>query len=256
MHFDALTVACIAAELQRTVEGGRVQQVIAPDEQSIGMELYAQQQRIYLLLSADPRKSRVHTVQEKLRRGVETVSPLLLLLRKYVRGSQLTTVEQPDVTERLLHFHFFHPEHGETQLVVELIGQRSNLILLGEPQKEPATVGQRLILDSLRRMWASEGVQRPVMPKQPYAPPSPQEKLLPILNIDGSGANGSDANGSGVNGKGSPANGKSVSMTQLRLLLRAGDSLWRALVNNFAGVSPTLAREIAWRATGTIDAMA
>lgn len=224
MHFDAVTVAGVVAELQRTIEGGRVQQVIAPDKHSIGMEIYAQRQRYYLLFSADPQKSRVHLIQEKLRRGVETPSPLLLLLRKYVRGSQVTAIEQPDPTERVLFCHFSHPEHGKTVLVAEVIGQRSNLILLDN---------EGTILDSLRRVWAGEGVQRPLMPKQPYLPPPPQEKLAPTFNLDGS------------------SNG--VSVTQLQLLLQTGGPLWRSLVGNFAGVSPTLAREVAWRATGQID---
>ncbi len=223
MHFDALTVAAVVAELQSTVEGGRVQQVIAPDENSIGMELYAQQQRTYLLLSADPQQSRVHLMQEKLRRGVETASPLLQLLRKYVRGSQLTTVEQPDPTERVLFLHFAHPEHGATRLVAELIGQRSNLILL---------TPQGRILDCSRRVWAGEGVQRPVMPGKPYVQPPSQEKRDPFPSSN------------------------SLSATQLSILLQSGGPLWRLLVTHFAGVSPTLAREVAWRAVGSIDAPA
>jgi predicted ribosome quality control (RQC) complex YloA/Tae2 family protein len=213
-------MACVAAELQRTVAGGRVQQVIALDDNSIGMELYAQQQRANLLLSADPKRSRVYLTQEKLRRGVEQPSPLLLLLRKYVRGSQLTTVAQPDPTERVLFLHFAHPEHGATRLVVELIGQRSNLILLNQ---------QGRILDCVRRVWAGETVQRPVMPGQPYEPPPAQEKRAPLP----------DANG--------------MSATQLAILRQSGGPLWRLLVSHFAGVSPTLAREVTWRATGRID---
>ncbi|MCB0124392.1 MAG: NFACT family protein, partial [Caldilineaceae bacterium] len=126
MHFDALTVAAVAAELQQTIEEGRVQQVLAVDENSIGMEIYAQRQRHYLLLCADPKASRVYLAQEKLRRGVKKESPLLLLLRKYVRGGQLTAIAQPDPTERVLILHFFHPEHGATQLIAECITQRGN----------------------------------------------------------------------------------------------------------------------------------
>ena len=86
MHFDALTLAAIVDELSDTLVNGRVQQVIAPDEQSIGLEVYSQQSRRYLLLSADPQFSRVHLASHKLRRGAAQPSPLLQLLRKYVRG--------------------------------------------------------------------------------------------------------------------------------------------------------------------------
>ena len=224
MHFDALTVAAVAAELQQTIEEGRVQQVLAVDENSIGMEIYAQRQRHYLLLCADPKASRVYLAQEKLRRGVKKESPLLLLLRKYVRGGQLTAIMQPDPTERVLILHFFHPEHGATQLIVECITQRGNLILV----KEDGT-----ILDCLRRSWAGAGVERPLMPKQPYTPPPAQEKFAPLAHPR----------------IGVPA----ISPTQLSLLLKAGGALWRLLVHQFAGVSPTLAREIAWRVTGQLE---
>lgn len=224
MHYDALTIAAIAAELQQTIEGGRVQQVLAVDENSIGMEIYAQRKRHYLMLNADPRSSRVHLVQEKLRRGVKKDSPLLLLLRKFVRGGQLTAIEQPDPTERLLILHFSHPEHGTTRLIAECITQRGNLILVNDDD---------LIMDCIRRSWASAGVERPLMPKQPYTPPPAQEKFAPIASARIS----------------SPL----ISTTQLSLVLQAGGALWRLLVNQFAGVSPTLAREVAWRVTGSIE---
>lgn len=237
MHFDALTVACVAAELQKTIEGGRVQQVIAPDDQSIGMEIYAQRQRYYLLLNGESRSSRVHLTREKLRRGTDKTTPLLLLLRKYVRGAQLSVLRQPDVTERVLYFSFSHPEHGETQLVAEMIGQRGNLILVDAG-------GQ--ILDCLHRLWESDGVQRPLMPKQPYAPPPPQTKLAPFFRVEENNPNVD----SGMNAMAAER------LTALAQLLQVEEPLWRVLVSNYAGISPTLAREVAWRATGEIDTAA
>ncbi len=41
MHFDALTLAAVVDELQDTVVGGRVQQIVMTDPYSIGMEIYA-----------------------------------------------------------------------------------------------------------------------------------------------------------------------------------------------------------------------
>lgn len=38
MHFDALTLAAIAAELNTTIRGGRVQQILLPDAVGIGQE--------------------------------------------------------------------------------------------------------------------------------------------------------------------------------------------------------------------------
>jgi predicted ribosome quality control (RQC) complex YloA/Tae2 family protein len=121
MHFDALTLACVAHELREELTGGRVQQVVLPDAHSVGFEIYAQRQRRYLFASAEPNAGRIHMVSQKLRRGVEQETPLLLLLRKYVRDSILDAIEQPDPTERILHLVFDHPGYGVTTLVTFLI---------------------------------------------------------------------------------------------------------------------------------------
>ncbi|MGB5052541.1 MAG: NFACT family protein, partial [Caldilineaceae bacterium] len=117
MHFDALTLAAVAAELNTTIRGGRVQQIILPDPHSVGMEIYADRQRHYLLLSAHPQASRVHLSGQKLRRGVEKETPLLQLLKKYVRGAILVAVDLPVAFDRLLALRFDHPQHGSTTLL-------------------------------------------------------------------------------------------------------------------------------------------
>ncbi|MBW7883592.1 MAG: NFACT family protein, partial [Caldilineaceae bacterium] len=85
MHFDALTLACITAELRAATCPGRIQQVLLVDEHSLGLEIYSHGTRHQLLLSAQPAAQRIHTVDYKLRLGVARETPLLLLLRKYAR---------------------------------------------------------------------------------------------------------------------------------------------------------------------------
>ncbi|RME51828.1 MAG: hypothetical protein D6790_19385, partial [Caldilineae bacterium] len=221
MHFDALTLAAVADELNETLRGGRVQQVVLPDAHSIALEVYANRQRVYLLLSAHPQASRVHQVEQKPRRGVEKETPLLLLLRKYVRGSRLDSVETPIPFERVLFLRFDHPQHGPTTLVAEPMGRLSNLMLLD--------AGER-ILDALRRTHPKEAALRPVRPKLLYAPPPPQDKLPPLLD--------------------------DAAVQELAQALSVDERLWRVLVQRVAGVSPTLAREVAWRAAGAADAPA
>ena len=49
MFFDALTMASVADQLRATIRGGRVQRVFLFDSLSVGLEIYAQRQRHYLL---------------------------------------------------------------------------------------------------------------------------------------------------------------------------------------------------------------
>lgn len=221
MHFDALTLAGVAAELTEAILPGRVQQVILPDEKSVGLEIYANRQRRYLLLSAHAQASRVHLVERKLRRGVERETPLLLLLRKYARGAALTHITRPRPFDRVIQFQLDHPEHGISTLVVEPMGRLSNLLLL-----DPS----RIIRAALHPVPPGENAQRVLLPRHPYALPPAQEKLPPLPD-------------------GSPDY-----ESRLHAAIRGEGRIWKGLLAGVDGISPTLAREIAWRATGDEDA--
>jgi predicted ribosome quality control (RQC) complex YloA/Tae2 family protein len=223
MHFDALTLACIADELAEKLTGGRVQQVVLPDAYSVGFEIYAQRQRRYLFASAVPNGGRIHLSAQKLRRGVDQETPLLLLLRKYVRESILDAVVQPEPSERILHLLFDHPGYGITRLVVEPMGRLSNILLVNANGN---------ILDCVNRVRPGENALRVLMPGRPYVPPPPQQRLPPIDD------------------------GRDHYYEELAALLQGTGKLWKAIAEGIAGASPTLAREVAWRATGDVDAPA
>ena len=129
MFFDALTMACVADELRSTILGDRVQQILLPDNLSVGLEIYAQHQRHYLLASAHAEIGRLLLASEKLRRGVDKETGLLLLLRKHARGAILSAIEQPPF-ERILRLQFDPPDWGSSELAVEVMGRHSNVILL------------------------------------------------------------------------------------------------------------------------------
>ncbi|MBN1311118.1 MAG: NFACT family protein [Anaerolineae bacterium] len=209
MYVDSVTIAALADELKTTLLDGRVQSVVAPDDLSVGFEIYAQRQRHYLLISAAPKSARCHLVAEKLRRGVEHPSPLHLLLKKYVDGARLVGIEQPP-WERIITFDF-SGEHGDTRLIAEIMDQRSNIILTLEGE----------IMDCLRRIGPGENRVRTIMPGKPYVPPPAQGKVLP----------------------------DEVTAGQITAFLgQAGDTpAWRVLVGHIAGVSPLLAREVIYR---------
>jgi predicted ribosome quality control (RQC) complex YloA/Tae2 family protein len=218
MYFDALTMAAVADELRAQILGGRVQKVLLPDDLSIGLEVYAHGERRYLLGSAHPEHARLHLAEEKLRRGVEKPTPFLLLLRKYVRGGRIASIEQPHF-ERVLHIGVQHPE-GNTTLIVEVMGRYSNIILVAE---------EGLILDSVKRVGPEMSRYRSILPQRLYVPPPPQSKLDPT----------------------------DVTELRLRDILSDASPespLWRALVEGIGGVSPLMAREVVYRAMGDAGA--
>lgn len=222
MHFDALSLACVVDELNGSCVPGRVQQVLLAGEHALGFEIYTPGTRHQLLIALDAGLARMHTVTYKLRRGVEGETPFLLLLRKYVRGALLAAVDQPDATERVARLHFEHAEHGQTTLICEFIGRQPNALLLRADGR---------ILECLHRVLAADG-GRALMPGRPYAPPPPMDKLAPVDD-------GSDGY-----------------YERFSAALDVAGPLWKALVTGVAGLSPTAAREIAWRAARDIDAPA
>jgi predicted ribosome quality control (RQC) complex YloA/Tae2 family protein len=215
MFFDALTMSCVADELRGTILGGRVQQVLLPDRLSVGLEIYARQQRHYLLASAHAELGRLHLASEKLRRGVDKETGLLLLLRKYGRGAIVSAIAQPPF-ERILRIELDHREWGCSELVVETMGRHSNVMLVDAAGR---------VLDALKRVGPQMSPTRPILPGKPYTPPPPQAKLPP----------------------------SDLTEHRLREILAGHDEetqVWRALVAGLRGTSPLLAREIAFRALG------
>lgn len=213
MYFDALTTAAVADELRDKCRGGRIQRIVQVDPLSLGLEIFADGVRHQVLASADPRYPRLYLADYKLRRGVESPTPLLLLARKHLEGARLIQVEQPPF-ERVLKLLFSGPEE-ESTLLMELIERRANLILLQGA----------CVLDAAQRVGPEMNRYRTVLPGQPYSPPPPQQKLDP------------------------------TDVTELQLGQMLGESLadqpiWKTLVRGVAGVSPLLAREVVFRATG------
>jgi predicted ribosome quality control (RQC) complex YloA/Tae2 family protein len=217
--FDAVTLAAVAAELNEKIARGRAQEIIQLDAYSFGVEIYARPTRHYLYLSAHPTDARVHLVTQKLRGSGMTPTPFLLLLRKYIENSFVASITQPPY-ERVLHIRFDHAREGVTTLVIETMGKYSNLILLDAPG---------VVVDALKRIGAQINRARVTLPRQPYVPPPPQAKIHPST-LD-------------------PAD------LARRLAANPRTHLRQTLVNSIAGISPLLAREIAFRVTGQCDAL-
>ncbi|MCP4539309.1 MAG: fibronectin/fibrinogen-binding protein [Chloroflexi bacterium] len=216
MYVDYLTLACSRDRLDALL-GARVQRVVLPDTLSVGIELYAGQ-RFQMLISAHPQYARMLLVPEKPRRGVDTETPLLQLMRKWVRGARLVNVTQPP-WERILMLHF-KGQAGECRLVVELIGRYSNTVLVGP---------DGCVLAATKYIGPDLNRYRVTLPAHPYQlPPVPPGRQPPTDVTESEWA--SHVGGAGI--------------------CRPDEPLHRLLTGRLLGVSPMVAREIAARAMG------
>ena len=218
---DTFTISALADELNVAIAGGRVQNIIDVDALGIGLEIYANRQRHYLYLSADSLHPRLHLVDAKLRRGLAKPTQLGLLLRTYIEGAIVGEISQPP-WERLLEIALTRAD-AKYRLIAELMPRRANVLLLRDGT----------ILDCLNRVGPEDNRYRLSLPNHEYKPPPP------------------------IRGQLDPAD---LTESDLRRLLasakKASTQTRRLLPGRILGLSPLLAKEIAFRATGATDAKA
>jgi predicted ribosome quality control (RQC) complex YloA/Tae2 family protein len=220
MPFDALTLHAVRDELEASLLHGRVQKTYFADEHSVVLEIYAQGQRRWLLASTQPDLARLHLLSAPPPRGTEAVTPFLLLLRKHVRDARLVAITQPPL-ERVLVLHFVQRDEGglpyQVRLVAELMGRRSNLLLVDEDET---------ILDCLKRVSAQTNPARPLVPRVRYTLPPAGDRL-------------------------DPRQVTSYFALETRLSTAPKErTLAQFLAAQLAGLSPATAEEIVFRATG------
>lgn len=253
--YDVLTIAAIADELSATIGNGRIQRVGLLDPRTIAAEIYAGGLRHYVIASANDRQPRLRLAPEMPSLDSALITPFGLLLRKHIRGGIILSIDQPPL-ERLVRLSIakrqaplktrreaLEPEVTEVTvddleleddeldfhearegvplkhiaLYVELMGRHSNLILVDDDGR---------IMESAKRVTAEMSRVRPVLPRLPYGPPPPPDRLDP----------------------------RSITPAAVARLLEAlppNAELARALVSSYRAISPVMANEIVFRATGS-----
>jgi predicted ribosome quality control (RQC) complex YloA/Tae2 family protein len=170
---DALTLAAVAEELRAELMGARVDDVIQPTPHAIALQCYGAGRNRWLLASAHPQLARIHLLGGKPRKLTSEPPAFVMLLRKHLEGARVAAIRQPR-WERLVEFGFGRgPAVAEgaasVWLVVEVMGQLSNLILRGEDD---------VILGALRLVSAEVNRYRAITPHMPYRCPPAQTRAL------------------------------------------------------------------------------
>ena len=243
--FDVLTVAAVADELTDRVLDGRIQRVGMLSRLSIGMEVYAEGRRQYVVAGAEHDDARLLLLDREPSFDSQLVTPLLLLLRKYARGGVIVGVEQPplDRVVRLsiakrLGAHNSAAESSEpaepavdddpdglegatfVHLMVEIMGRHSNIILVDDDGR---------IMDAVKRVTPAMSRVRPIAPKLAYTDPPAGDRGDP----------------------------RRLSAAEAAILFASEPphaKLSTVLPRRLRGVSPQMAREVVYRALGSADA--
>ncbi len=155
--FDSFTLASVVHELQRFV-GAKVQKISQPSETEVVFELYGSPGVAHLLLSCHPEFARAHL---STRKPPNPTSPpqFLTALRSRVGISRVIGIRQVRF-DRILEINFEGPE-GDFQLVAELMGKHSNLMLLDSDQR---------VVGAAKWIGKNKSV-RPIQAGAKYVPP-------------------------------------------------------------------------------------
>lgn len=217
MPIDAICLQAVVHELEPQLVGMRVDKIQQPAKDQIVLLLRGKR----VLLNAGAGAPRIQ-LTEIVRDNPAEPPMFCMLLRKHLAGARITAVSQPPL-ERLVRLELDASDElgrmGRRSLVLEAMGRRSNLILLDEEGR---------VIDCLRRVDAEMSARRQVLPGLYYEPPASVGRL-PVTEETEAGFRERFA--------GAPAE-KTV------------DAF---LLDQYFGLSPLMAREVAYRAAGDVD---
>lgn len=220
MALDGAMLYLIKKELEEGVLGAKVDKVFQPSREMLILAMRGKNMNRKLLISASANSARIHFTEYPVENPAQP--PMLcMLLRKRLCGARLSTIEQPGLERVLLLKFDAHNELGDEitlTLAVEIMGRHSNIILIDE---------RGLVIDSVKRIDSDLSSMRLILPGIKYELPPAQNKL----NI----------------AECSPEEAAE------KILTCKGLRLDKALMSVIQGISPVVAREIAYRTTGFTD---
>lgn len=218
MPLDAICLRAVLHELRPQLIGARIDKVQQPARDQIVLLLRG---NLRLLLNAGANQPRIQ-LTNILRDNPAQPPMFCMLLRKHLVGARVLSIEQPDLERMVILTLQCTDEFGEIsqkQLVLECMGRRSNLVLLD---------AQGRIVECLRRVDADLSATRQLLPGLFYHLPTPLDKLSLLSQEEDS----------------------------LALAQRGGDAeqaVDKWVLDHYTGISPLIARELAFRAGGATD---
>lgn len=156
--FDSLNLYAVLTECQSAV-GGRIQEIRQPEPLTIVLEVYASHQVHLLLLSAEAQFARLHRISRRVP-NAPTPPPFLQSLRKHIEGGILARIEQIGF-DRVVRLTV-HTREGTFQLMVELMGKHSNIILVNP---------SGLIQSAIKWVSPKQSAVRPIRAAERYQLP-------------------------------------------------------------------------------------
>ena len=157
----------VVAELNPLLSGARISKIHQPDAGLFVFKLRTGLENIRLLLSCEPGQSRLHLTTQEYLNPHQPPRFCQLLRSRIKRINQLQIVNN----DRIVQFDC-SGQQGSTRLMLELIGNSSNMILLND---------QGVIIDVLKRTDGQDG-RRVLLPGTGYVFPQKSNTKNPFAD--------------------------------------------------------------------------
>ena len=174
MAFDGIFLKQIVRQLQ-VLDGSHINKIYQISDTEILFNLYAQK-KYQLMVSCHSSYNRIH-ITERDYPTRNTPSNFIMLMRKYLEGGTITSIEQAGLDRYLVINVLNRNEIGDRinlEVYVELMGKYANLIL----------VYQNKIIDALKRIPPFENTRRTIHPGARFKVTESQPDKIDPFSID------------------------------------------------------------------------
>ncbi len=209
MAIDGILLSAVKHNLETNLLESRINKIYQPEKHLLTLSLRQPGESFELLISNHSQRGRVHLTELSFKNPPHPPD-FCMLLRKYLINGKITNIKQPEF-ERVLYMEI--QNHNKIfYLILEIMGKYSNAILIDK---------DRTVLDAMKRISKEMNRERQLYPGIEYQAPPPQDKLNP-LKVD------------------------KDNFFQ-KIPENFEDECYKAIMYNFRGIGPNMAREIIYR---------
>ena len=220
MALDGISIHALVHEFNDTFLNGKINKISQPEKEELLITINTQNGNKRLLISANASLPFMYITDENKTAPAQAPG-FCMLLRKHIGAGRIIEISQMGM-ERAVRFKIQHlNEMGDITykyLYIEIMGKHSNIIFCNE---------DNMILDSIKHIPSSVSSVREVLPGRDYFIPTQEGKTNPLESPEDYFKN---------------------------TVLKRSESVFKAIMSSYIGISPTIANEICFRARIDSDA--
>lgn len=214
MALDGISIHALVHEFNQNLLNGKINKISQPEREELLITVNTPDGNKRLLISANASLPFMYLTSDN-KPAPATAPGFCMLLRKHIGAGRIIEIAQIGL-ERAVRFKIQHlNEMGDITfkyLYVEIMGKHSNIIFCNE---------DNMILDSIKHIPSSVSSVREVLPGRDYFIPTQEGKINPL---------------------------EATEDFFKSTVLKKSDSVFKAIMSSFIGISPTIANEICYRA--------